>query len=163
MVEGMTLVELVERDFRRARWRQRFGRLVGRLKGDVAPDHLACFAEGRGERTVLDRRSLGLQAVELTKIEGSVGRCSDFDHAFMPVCSCLSQRWRSVDKAFREGRQLPPVKLYKLGGRYFVEDGNHRVSVARYRGVPMIEAEVTELLYDEAAVRDIANEPESYR
>ena len=29
---------------------------------------------------------------------------------------------------------------------YFVEDGNHRVSVARYQGVEMIDAEVTELL-----------------
>ncbi|MGB3683780.1 MAG: hypothetical protein WA990_14975, partial [Rubrobacteraceae bacterium] len=107
---------------------------------------LACFAEGRGEKTVTDRRSLGVQTVELAKIGGSVGRCRDFDRAFMPVCSCRGERWRRVDKALREGQQLPPVKLYKLGEQYFVEDGNHRVSVARYRGFPMIEAEVTELL-----------------
>ena len=31
--------------------------------------------------------------------------------------------------------QLPPVVLYKVGGAYFVEDGNHRISVARYQGV----------------------------
>jgi hypothetical protein len=35
------------------------------------------------------------------------------------------------------------VVLYKLGGRYFVVDGNHRVSVARFQGVRWIEAEVT--------------------
>jgi hypothetical protein len=40
---------------------------------------------------------------------------------------------------------LPPIVLYKLGGRYFVLDGNHRVSVARYQGVQWIEAEVTQL------------------
>jgi hypothetical protein len=40
---------------------------------------------------------------------------------------------------------LPPVVLYELGGRYFVLDGNHRVSVARYQGVQWIEAEVLRL------------------
>ena len=97
----------------------------------------------------MDRRPLGIQAVELAKIEGSVGRCWDFDRAFMPVCSCRGERWRRVDKALREGRQLPPVKLYKLSGQYFVEDGNHRVSVSRYRNFLVIEAEVTELVTDD--------------
>jgi hypothetical protein len=32
-----------------------------------------------------------------------------------------------------------------MGDSYFVEDGNHRVSVARYQGVETIEAEVTEI------------------
>jgi hypothetical protein len=29
------------------------------------------------------------------------------------------------------GEELPPISLYQVGERYFVEDGNHRVSVAR--------------------------------
>jgi hypothetical protein len=37
-------------------------------------------------------------------------------------------------------------ELFKVGDEYFVEDGNHRVSVARYQGVEMIDAEVVELL-----------------
>ncbi len=37
-----------------------------------------------------------------------------------------------------------PVRVYKIGDSYFVEDGNHRVSVARYHGVEWIDAEVTE-------------------
>ena len=47
---------------------------------------------------------------------------------------------------FRLGEELPPVSLYKIGALYFVEDGNHRVSVARYHGVEWVdaEAEVTE-------------------
>ena len=150
IVEGSSLAELVDRDFHRARWRQRFRRLVARLRGGAVLDRLACFAEGRGEKMILDRRFLGVQAVQLAKIEGSVGRCWDFDRAFMPVCSCRGERWRRVDKALREGKQLPPVKLYKLGERYFVEDGNHRVSVSRYRDFLAIEAEVTELISADA-------------
>ncbi len=34
--------------------------------------------------------------------------------------------------------------LYKLGNAYFVLDGNHRVSVARFHGVEWLDAEVTE-------------------
>jgi hypothetical protein len=34
------------------------------------------------------------------------------------------------------------VVLRKLGEDYFVEDGNHRVSVARYQGVEWIDAVV---------------------
>jgi hypothetical protein len=49
-----------------------------------------------------------------------------------------------VDRAFHRGLDLPAVRLYKVGNAYFVEDGNHRVSVARYQGVEMIEADVIE-------------------
>ena len=158
MVEGRTLTELVDKDFHRARWRQRFGRLVARLRRRAAPGRLACFAEGRGEKTIVDRRFLGVQTVELAKIEGSVGRCWDFDRAFMPVCSCRGERWRRVDKALREGKQLPPIKLYKLGEEYFVEDGNHRVSVSRYRDFLSIEAEVTELVANDDTKRILSEE-----
>jgi hypothetical protein len=40
---------------------------------------------------------------------------------------------------------LPAVSLYKIGEAYFVRDGNHRVSVARYHGVVEIDAEVVEI------------------
>ena len=36
------------------------------------------------------------------------------------------------------------MSLYNIGDSYFVADGNHRVSVARYQGVEWIDAEVTE-------------------
>ena len=39
---------------------------------------------------------------------------------------------------------MPPVKLYKLEEAYFVVDGHHRVSVARYHDVPTVEAAVAE-------------------
>jgi hypothetical protein len=37
------------------------------------------------------------------------------------------------------------VSLLQLGGDYFVIDGNHRVSVARFHGVEWIDAEVNEV------------------
>lgn len=59
------------------------------------------------------------------------------------MCSCLGDRWRGVDRALRVGKSLPPVELYKLDEEYFVLDGNHRVLVARYRGVAAVDAMVT--------------------
>jgi hypothetical protein len=87
---------------------------------------------------------LGLRDVEVSKIVGSVGRHEAFDRAFMPTKASLAERWKRVDRAFHSGLELPAVRLYKIGDSYFVEDGNHRVSVARYQGVPTLEAEVTE-------------------
>ncbi len=118
-------------------------RLPGtRRDGDVA-GRLACYEEARGAAEECCR---GFEIVEVERISGSIGRCLDFDRGFLPVCSCLGDRWRGVDGALRGGRSLPPVELYKIGGEYFVLDGNHRVSVSRYLGVAAVDAIVTEFL-----------------
>ncbi len=49
-----------------------------------------------------------------------------------------------MDRFFRRGEALPSVSLYELSGSYFILDGHHRVSVARFHGVEWIDAEVTE-------------------
>ena len=80
----------------------------------------------------------------MDQIVGSVGRSGQFDSGFMPVKRSLEGRWKRVDRAFHGGIELQPVVLNKIGDCYYVLDGNHRVSVARYHGVEMIDAEVTE-------------------
>ena len=87
---------------------------------------------------------MGLRDVEVSKIVGSVDRHEAFDRGFMPTKASLAEKWKRVDRAFHRGLDLPAVRLYKMGDSYFVEDGNHRVSVARYHGVPTIEADVIE-------------------
>src|SRR5699024_10884762 len=47
--------------------------------------------------------------------------------------------------AQRRGETVPPVRLRKVGGMYFVVDGLHRVSIARNRGNSHIDAHVTEI------------------
>ena len=64
--------------------------------------------------------------------------------SFLPTLRSMEVRWKRVDGAFHRGVDLQPVTLCRLGDAYFVEDGNHRVSVARYHGVEWMEAYVTD-------------------
>ena len=86
----------------------------------------------------------GMQEVPVSQIVGSMDRWQDFDRAFLPTHRHTKSRWRRVDEAYYEDVRLPPIQLYKVGDIYFVKDGNHRVSVARERGVEFIDAEVIE-------------------
>jgi hypothetical protein len=88
---------------------------------------------------------LGRQAVPVERIVGSEGRYADFDDEFLPLKCSSEERWRSVYAALRRHEELPPVSLLKVGDAYFVRDGNHRVSVARWLGVEVLDAEVAEL------------------
>jgi hypothetical protein len=138
----MSVEEQVEADFSRA-WRRAFlGRMAARLRRECS--RLLAFDEVREGHLAHNRRGLGLRDVEVSKIVGSVGRHEAFDRGFMPTKASLAERWKRVERAFHRGLELPAVRLYKIGNSYFVEDGNHRVSVARYQGVETIEANVIE-------------------
>ena len=41
---------------------------------------------------------------------------------------------------------MPPIDVYEIGGMYFVQDGHHRVSVARQMDLEVIEANVTQIV-----------------
>ena len=88
---------------------------------------------------------IGMKTVPVASIVGSEGRYNDFDNMFFPKKSHLKNRWESIDRAHLQNTILPPINLYEIGGLYFVRDGNHRVSVARARGIEFIDAEVTSL------------------
>ena len=88
---------------------------------------------------------MAIRWVNTTQLVGSVGKHEQFDQNFMPLANASPERWKRIDRAFRLGQELPAVSLMQLGGAYFVSDGNHRVSVARFHGVEWIDAEVTEV------------------
>ena len=142
MIGFMRVEVQAEADFGRARRRAFIGRVAARLRRECS--RLLAFDEVSEGRLAQNRRRVGLRDVEVSKIVGSVGRYDAFDRGFMPTKASLSERWKRVDRAFHCGLDLPAVRLYKMGDSYFVEDGNHRVSVARYQGVQTIEADVTE-------------------
>jgi hypothetical protein len=144
MVGYMSLEEQVDADFTRARRRAFLRRLMARLRNGPATDGLPCFEDFRKKLGVVGGNRVGRRVVRVEQIAGSVGRSSEFDQVFLPMKASVGERWKRIDRAFHRGEELPPVSLYKVSDSYFVADGNHRVSVARYHGVEWIDAEVTE-------------------
>jgi hypothetical protein len=102
-------------------------------------DQVQQLIRDRGE---IDR---GTQLIDISKIIGSVGRYRDFDRAFLPLSGADAERWKRLDVAMNELRDLPPIDVYQIGDVYFVRDGNHRVSVAKANGLDALEARVTEV------------------
>lgn len=144
MVDLMSLAEQVDKDFSLARRRARMRWLRAKFSGRSGDGGLFDFHETRRRIGASGGFRRGRLTVETSNIVGSAGKHGQFDEAFMPLRNASPERWKRIDRAFRTGIELPPVSLYLLGGGYFVEDGHHRVSVARFHGVEWIDAEVTE-------------------
>jgi hypothetical protein len=144
VIKYISIEEQVDADFTRARHKAFLHRMKARLRGDPSTCPLS-FEEVRKALGVSNKVRLGRRVVRVERIVGSVGRHRDFDQTFLPARASVSTKWKRIDRAFYRGEELPPVVLYKVGEAYFVEDGNHRVSVARYQGVEWIDAEVVEL------------------
>lgn len=105
------------------------------------------LAEVQATCPTLDYYYAGVQIVSLPQIRGSASpaRCHDFDANFRPLRHHNEKRWQGVATARQSGKKLPPVALIQVGEVYFVEDGHHRISVAKARGEQTIEAQVTVL------------------
>jgi len=137
--------EQSDRDFSRARRKAFLRRIGAYLRRDPGSNQLLSFEEVKGALGLVSQVYVGMREVPVAKIVGSVGRHRDFDRAFLPSKPDLGARWRRIDEIMHRAEELPPVSLFKIGDAYFVNDGNHRVSVARQQGVEMIDAEVVEL------------------
>jgi hypothetical protein len=144
MVDLMSLEEQVDREFTAARRRARIRRLRAKLRKRTGTGTLLAFEERRRSMRAYGGVWRGRDTVELARIVGSAGKHDWFDGAFMPLRALSRERWKRIDRAFRLGHDLPPVILYRLGDLYFVKDGHHRVSVARFHGAEWIDAEITE-------------------
>lgn len=132
-----------ESDFARARNKALFNEIQHLL----TPEEAAMISL-KAVRKVIKTQSetyIGMKVIPINKIVGSEGRYRDFDNQFFPKRSIIKERWEHVDEAIIKDIVLPPIKVYELGGLYFVRDGNHRVSVAKSKGVEFIDAEVVSL------------------
>jgi hypothetical protein len=137
----------VENAFLRARRRQVLARLARRLHREpddvnlILPFDEVIAALGR-----VGERQLGLQAIRLDTIVGTVDSRRDFDRHFRPTSSRVRERWERLALAQRRGESIPPIEVYRVGDLHFVIDGHHRVSIALATGEKTIDAYVTEIL-----------------
>ena len=95
-------------------------------------------------------RNLGLEQIPLALVVGTKheGRNNAFARNFMPLLSRSSEfaeKWRTLCSAHLSEGIREPVKLYEYRNRFYVEEGNKRVSVLKYFEADSIDAYVTRI------------------
>ena len=136
------LSDRVKNDFAHARFKAFWNHILHIVGGQ--PTTLLSYDEVKEKLHIGGPIYRGVKSVEVKKIVGSLNRYHQFDRAFLPLEDQTANRWQSIDRAFYQEVNLPPVILYKVGEVYFVVDGHHRLSVAREQGQLDIDAEVRE-------------------
>jgi len=134
-------------DYAAAR-RRRVVASMGRLARPGARGHgrLETVDQALADRTRAGSRRLGVTTIPVDRVVGTVDRVDgSFDRRFRPSLAVSRDRWVRLAEASRRGATLPPIDVYEVGGRYYVRDGHHRVSVARALGQLYIDAEVTSI------------------
>ena len=109
-------------------------------------ENLKSFSEIQKEENAYNSVNLGIKEVPLDKIVGSVEKYADFDKNFVPKNNVVKQRWINIYIGYTSDSMLPTVILYKIKDNYYVYDGTHRVSVAKFLNFATIEAQVEEFL-----------------
>lgn len=130
-------------DFSKARRGQVLRSLVAKIKGGGRPILFLDDVTAALGRT--GTRQIGLRSIPIDSIVGTVDRGHGFDGQFRPTTKRVRGRWERIAGATRRGESFPPIDVFRVGTVHFVEDGHHRVSVARQLGHEVIEARVTEV------------------
>ena len=112
---------------------------------------LPVLAEIDESLNALSRVPLGLVQVPLSKVVGtaSKGRTNAFAANFMPLLdqgSEFSAKWNTLYNSVVEDGLRQPVKAYEYLNKFYLVEGNKRVSVMKYLDAVSIEAEVTRVI-----------------
>lgn len=130
-------------DFHEARRKAELQNLINRLRGES--NELLSYEAVRMAMKAVEGNQKKLREIPLDAIVGSVGKYSDFTRDFLPRRDTDQDRWASVMEKAISMEGLPPIEVYQIGDAYFVQDGNHRVSVAKQLDASHIQAYVTEV------------------
>lgn len=100
---------------------------------------------------ILTEQPLGLIDIPMDQIVGTKteGRQEAFALNFMPIIdpgSEFAQKWQNVYRYQVSEGCNDPIKAYEFMNRYYVLEGNKRVSVFKYLGAYSIEGNVTRLV-----------------
>lgn len=104
------------------------------------------FHRSQQEEGAFDTRDRGTRLIPLDRIVGSVGRYNDFDARFRIQPHLPEDRLEPVRQALKQGKVLPPVKLYQIKNEYYVLDGNHRIAALKEAGHTEVKARIIEFI-----------------
>ena len=95
--------------------------------------------------------SLGLVHIPLKQVVGTktAGRATSFAANFMPILEENTEfavKWQHLSEAHIEEGIHDPIKAFEYMNRFYVQEGNKRVSVLKFFNADFIEGEVTRIL-----------------
>ena len=94
---------------------------------------------------------VGVMDIDISLIAGTRtrGRQNSFSRGFMPLLeedSEFAAKWSALIDSQRDEGLHEPIIVYEFLQRFYVQEGNKRVSVMRYLDMPTITAKVTRVL-----------------
>jgi hypothetical protein len=142
--------------FDKERRRRALSRLAARMRFEADDvSHMLPFEEVVAALGATSRHDAGEKVIPLDAIVGTVDRRSgEFDRSFRPSPNTRG-RWERIAEARKRGEAMPPIDVFQIGDLYFVQDGHHRVSVARGMGEKDINAHVVEVRTKLGADREL--------
>ena len=95
--------------------------------------------------------SLGLVQIPLAQVVGTktVGRSNSFSSNFMPILdpnSEFASKWMTLSTAQQEEGITDPIIAYEYMNKFYVLEGNKRVSVLKYYDAVSVMGQVTRIL-----------------
>lgn len=129
-------------------WRRRSQQLS--IRRSVERSVLPSIYERFPDASKAPRRRLGVKAVPLDRIVGTMRNPSQNTADFLPLPHLRGENWRSrwqrITRAMDRLVTLPPVDLVQVGDEYYVADGHNRVAAALQADAVEIDADVTQLI-----------------
>ncbi len=113
--------------------------------------YLPALDEMLGKDALPKGVDLGLVQIPTDHIVGTktAGRTAAFARNFMPLLDGQTEfatKWRALCTAHLKEGIREPIKVYEYMNRYYVEEGNKRVSVLKFFDAVNIPAKVTRIL-----------------
>ncbi|MCI9455445.1 MAG: BMP family ABC transporter substrate-binding protein [Oscillospiraceae bacterium] len=103
---------------------------------------------------------LGIVHIPSELIVGTrtAGRTNAFSRGFMPLLDAQSEfglKWKSLCQAHLEEGIRDPIKAYEYLNRFYVEEGNKRVSVLKFFDAVTITAQVTRIMPERNGSKEV--------
>lgn len=113
--------------------------------------YLANLDDMTAQVDVEARIKLGLVDIPVDQIVGTYqeARSNAFARNFMPLLdkdSEFAHKWAHLYDSLEEEGLRDPIVAYEFLGKYYVQEGNKRVSVSRYMGAVTIEGTITRII-----------------
>ncbi len=103
------------------------------------------------EKGSYSEEPLGLVQIPTEQLVGTktVGRSNSFAGNFMPILDSgteFAMKWSRLSTSHIEEGIRTPIEAYEYMNKFYVEEGNKRVSVMKFFGVVSIPGNVTRII-----------------